>query len=77
MFTGIITNIGHVVAVSKRGDALFKISTDYNIDSIALGASISCSGACLTVIDLGRDHGKDWFMVQVSEETLAVTTLKT
>ncbi len=77
MFTGIITNIGHVVAVSKHGEALFKISTDYNIDSIHLGASIACSGACLTVIDIGRDHGKDWFMAQVSEETLRLTTLKT
>jgi len=76
MFTGIISNIGHVVAVSKRGDAMLKISTDYNIDSIHLGASIACSGACLTVIDVGRDSGKDWFMAQVSEETLAVTTLK-
>lgn len=76
MFTGIITNIGHVIAASKRGEAMFKISTDYNIDSISLGASISCSGACLTVIDVGRDHGKDWFMTQVSEETLNVTTLK-
>lgn len=76
MFTGIISNIGHVVAVSRRGDALFKISTDYNIDTISLGASISCSGACLTVMDMGGDHGKDWFMMQVSEETLAVTTLK-
>lgn len=77
MFTGIISNIGHVIAASKRsGDAMFKISTDYNIDSISLGASIACSGACLTVIDVGRDHGKDWFMVQASEETLSITTLK-
>lgn len=77
MFTGIITNIGHVVALSKRvGDALLKISTDYDVYSIQLGASIACSGACMTVIDLGRDHGKDWFMVQVSDESMSKTILK-
>lgn len=77
MFTGIISNIGHVIAASKRvGDAMFKISTDYDIYQISLGASIACSGACMTVMDLGRDHGKDWFMVQVSEESLSKTTLK-
>ena len=76
MFTGIITNIGHVVAVSKHGEAMFKISTDYDLRSLALGASISCSGACMTVMDMGRSEGKDWFMIQVSEESLSKTTLK-
>ena len=76
MFTGIITNVGHVVGLSKQREALMRISTDYDSYSIALGASISCSGACMTVIDAGRSEGKDWFSVQVSEESLSVTTLK-
>jgi len=76
MFTGIISNVGHVVGLSKQREALMRISTDYDSYSIALGASISCSGACMTVIDAGRSEGKDWFSVQVSEESLSVTTLK-
>jgi riboflavin synthase len=76
MFTGIISNIGHVVGLSKQREALVRISTDYDADTIALGSSIACSGACLTVIDSGKSEGKDWFSVQVSEESLSVTTLK-
>lgn len=76
MFTGIITDIGYVVSVHKNGDAMFRISTNYDIDSIAMGASISCSGVCLTVMDMGRAEGKDWFMAQVSDETISCTTLK-
>lgn len=76
MFTGIISNIGHVVGISKLREALVRISTDYDSHTIALGASIACSGACLTVIDSGKSEGKDWFAVQVSEESLSVTTLK-
>ncbi|PIR31866.1 MAG: riboflavin synthase [Alphaproteobacteria bacterium CG11_big_fil_rev_8_21_14_0_20_44_7] len=76
MFTGIITDVGHVIAASKRGEAMFKISTDFDRHDIAIGASISCSGVCLTVIDTGGFEGKDWFMAQASEETLSCTTLK-
>ena len=76
MFTGIISNIGHVVGVSKQREALMRISTDYDYRTIALGASICMSGACMTVIDCGVNEGKDWFAVQVSEESLSVTTLK-
>ncbi len=76
MFTGIISNIGHVVGISKQREALVRISTDYDAHTIALGASIACSGACMTVIDSGKSEGKDWFSVQVSEESLVVTTLK-
>jgi riboflavin synthase len=76
MFTGIITNVGHVVALTKHGDAMFKISTDYDIRSVQMGASIACSGVCLTVMDSGISQGKDWFMVQVSDETLSKSTLK-
>jgi riboflavin synthase len=51
MFTGIITDIGTVVAVEQRGDLRVRIATGYDTSGIAVGASIACSGVCLTVID--------------------------
>ncbi len=71
MFTGIITDIGEVVAIEKRGDTRFVISTAYDTESIAIGASIACSGCCLTAIEIGRGS----FSVQASAETLSKTTL--
>jgi len=71
MFTGIITDLGKVKAILKRGDTRFQISTSYDTKSIDIGASISCSGTCLTVVD----KGKNWFAVEVSNETLTKTTL--
>ncbi|HWK45693.1 MAG TPA: riboflavin synthase [Stellaceae bacterium] len=71
MFTGIITDIGRVRAVVAGGDTRFEIETNQPLDGVVLGASISCSGACLTVIELGER----WFAVQASAETLRVTTL--
>ena len=71
MFTGIITAIGHVAAITDRGDRVLRISCDWNCAAINIGASIACSGVCLTVIDR-QDH---WFEVAASAETLAVTTL--
>jgi riboflavin synthase len=69
MFTGIITDVGHIVAVEQKGDLRLRIVTVYDTASIDLGASIACSGACLTVVD----KGPDWFAVDVSSETLART----
>jgi riboflavin synthase len=69
MFTGIITDVGHIVAVEQKGDLRLRIATVYDTASIDLGASIACSGACLTVVD----KGPDWFAVDVSTETLART----
>ena len=60
-------------SVAARGDARFTIATTYDVRSIAIGASIACSGACLTVVE--RDA--DWFAVDVSAETLGCTTLGT
>lgn len=78
MFTGIITDIGEVAEVEQRGDTRLRILTRYDADTIALGASIACSGACLTVIDKGRaEDGRSWFDVEVSAETLAHTKLGT
>ena len=69
MFTGIVTDIGTVRSVEQRGDLRLTIGTSYDTDTIDLGASISCSGACLTVID----KGEDWFAVDVSGETVSKT----
>ena len=71
MFTGIITDIGTVRAIVPGGDTRFEIATGYDTASLALGASVACSGPCLTVVETGPD----WFAVQASAETLARTTL--
>lgn len=73
MFTGIITDIGTVRAVAKRGDTRFEIGTGYDVARIDIGASIACNGCCLTVIE----KGKDWFAIEASAETLSKTTLGT
>ncbi|MEE8516051.1 MAG: riboflavin synthase [Alphaproteobacteria bacterium] len=75
MFTGIITDIGRVRAVKPGTDTRFEITTAYEPDGIDIGASIACSGPCLTVIDKGRDGGQGWFAVEASTETLSRTTL--
>jgi riboflavin synthase len=71
MFTGIITAIGHLEAITDTSDRRLRISCDWDCAAIDLGASIACSGICLTVIDR-QDH---WFEVAASAETMAVTTL--
>ena len=77
MFTGIITDIGEVIGVEKRGDTRFTIATAYAPDSIAVGASIACSGCCLTAIEMGRLYdGRGTFLVEASAETISKTTLK-
>lgn len=73
MFTGIVTDIGTIERVEQRGDARVTIRTGYDTVSIELGASIACSGVCLTVVDKGRDQAGDWFAVDVSGETVART----
>ena len=69
MFTGIVTDIGEVVSAEQRGDLRLRIRTGYDLSAVALGASISCSGVCLTVVD----KGDDWFAVDVSAETVSRT----
>jgi riboflavin synthase len=75
MFTGIITDVGTVELVSRRGDTTLKIRTRHDPSAIPLGASIACSGACLTVIGKGGVAGDAWFTVEVSAETMSKTTL--
>lgn len=71
MFTGIVTDLGRVRAVLPGGDTAYEIETRYDTSTIAIGASIACSGVCLTAIEVG----KNWFRVQASAETLARSTL--
>lgn len=73
MFTGIITHIGTVTAIDKTGDWRFTIAVQDFTYNLALGASIACSGCCLTAIAWDEDS----FTVQVSQETLDCTTLGT
>ncbi len=71
MFTGIITDVGRVRALERRGDTRIEIATAYDTGGIEIGASIACHGICLTVVD----KGDDWFAVDVSAETMACTSL--
>jgi riboflavin synthase len=71
VFTGIITDLGSVRTVEKRGDWRLVLDTRFDTEQIAVGASIACSGACLTVVETGPG----WFAVDVSAETLSKTTL--
>ncbi|WCL52994.1 riboflavin synthase [Gimibacter soli] len=72
MFTGIVTDVGAVKALEKRGDLRVVIGTGYDLSDVAIGASIACGGVCLTVVD----KGDDWFAADVSDETLRVTALR-
>ncbi len=69
MFTGIITDIGTITAVEQRGDLRLVIRCGYDMFGVDLGASIACSGVCLTVVD----KGPDWFAVDASAETMSKT----
>ncbi len=69
MFTGIVSDVGTVLSAEQRGDLRLRIRTAFDLDTAALGASICCSGVCLTVVD----KGDDWFAVDVSTETLSRT----
>ena len=75
MFTGIITDKGRVRSISKPGDTLIEIDTAYDVARIDIGASIACSGPCLTVIRRGVTNGQGWFAVEASAETLSKTTI--
>lgn len=69
MFTGIVTDVGTVRKAEQRGDLRLEIACGYDMDSVDLGASIACSGVCLTVVD----KGPDWFAVNLSSETVSRT----
>ncbi len=71
MFTGLITDVGHVRSVTSLGDRRIEIETSFPIAEIGLGASIACSGVCLTAVEFGDN----WFAVEASEETTSKTTV--
>ena len=77
MFTGIVTDIGEVTAAEPRAEGLvrLRIASAYDPATIAIGASIACSGVCLTVIARGRDGNRNWFAVDAAAETLRLTTV--
>jgi riboflavin synthase len=82
MFTGIITDIGRIESIEPAGDTKFVIATAYDTAGIAIGASICCSGICLTVVDkssgaagLAEGDTAGWFAVTASAETLACSNL--
>jgi riboflavin synthase len=74
MFTGIVTDVGKVRHLEKRGDTHVVISTNYDVAEIDIGASVACSGICMTVVDKGGTSDR-WFAVTASGETLSRTTL--
>src|ERR1700710_1942934 len=78
MFTGIVTDIGEVLTVQPRGEGLrrLKIACSYDRTTIADGASIACSGVCMTVVAAGVEE-RTWFAVDAAAETLSVTTVGT
>ena len=69
MFTGIITDIGNIISAEQRGDLRLVIGSAYDMDGVAIGASIACSGVCLTVVD----KAPGWFAVDASAETVSRT----
>ena len=71
MFTGIITDIAKVRRIQRNGDTRFEFTTNFDTASFEIGASISCCGICLTIIEFGSN----WFAVDVSAETFSKTTL--
>jgi riboflavin synthase len=75
MFTGIITDVGEIAALERRGDLRARIRAGFPADTLALGASVACDGVCLTVVDRGAEADGAWFAVDVSAETVSKTTL--
>ncbi|MBU0668634.1 MAG: riboflavin synthase [Alphaproteobacteria bacterium] len=71
MFTGIVTAIGTIASVEDRADRRVTVACPFDPDTIDIGASIACSGVCLTVVDRGGKPGDAWFAVDVSGETVS------
>ncbi|MEI6642464.1 MAG: riboflavin synthase [Novosphingobium sp.] len=73
MFTGIVTEVGRISAIAAKGDTRVTVACAMDPAKIAIGASIACSGVCLTVVDRGGTAGESWFAVDVSGETIRRT----
>jgi riboflavin synthase len=76
MFTGIVTAVGTIASVEQRGDMRLRIACPLDPATIAIGASIACSGVCLTVVDRGGEAGAAEFLVDVSAETISRTAAR-
>ncbi|GAA0534731.1 riboflavin synthase [Rhizomicrobium palustre] len=76
MFTGIVTDVGEVRQIEKRGDTHIVIATHYTMDKLPMGGSVACAGTCLTVVERGPDSDP-WFAVTASAETLSKTVIGT
>jgi riboflavin synthase len=78
MFTGIVTDFGEVRSVHPRANNLSRVTiyTRYPRAELVEGASVACSGVCLTIVDTGEEDGRVWFAADAAAETLAVTTVR-
>ena len=76
MFTGITTDVGDVLEVRQQAEGLrrLRIACSYERASIEIGASIACSGVCLTAVETGEQGGRSWFAADAAAETLRMTT---
>ncbi len=74
MFTGIVTDMGEVIALAHQGDLRARMATTYPVAGIDIGASIACDGCCLTVVSTGTEP-RGWFEVQISAESVARTII--
>jgi riboflavin synthase len=77
MFTGIVTDLGEVRSVKPRADNLHRITIAcaYPRAELSEGASIACSGVCMTIVGAGEEDGRTWFAVDAADETLRLTTV--
>jgi riboflavin synthase len=79
MFTGIVSDVGELIDVEEKAEGLrrLRIACGYDPDTIDIGASIACSGVCLTVVERGRTGNRPSFAVDAAAETLRMTTAQT
>ena len=76
MFTGLVSDVGTIVSIETRGELRrIRIACSYDPQTILLGASIACSGPCLTAVEIGTENGRTFFEVDAAAETLARTTV--
>lgn len=75
MFTGIVTDVGRVRSIERRGDTRIEIACAYDMAGVPIGASISCGGACMTVVEKGVEPAGGWFAFEVSDESLSRTSI--
>jgi riboflavin synthase len=77
MFSGIVTDVGELLAIEGPADGPRRLTVgcNYPAEDIGIGCSIACSGVCLTVIERGRANERTWFSVEAAFETLRTTTI--